>query len=135
MKWAITVVLATAILSGCATPYQETGFTGGVSASRIDGRTMLISSIGNSFTRPATIMEYALLRAAEETLKAGYGHFHIVDTTDTSTVFNFPNYGPMPKPGTDIMVRMFPGPKPVDSPYGVFDALEVLSYLGPKYGR
>lgn len=50
MKMEGVVVGLAAMLASCATPYQEKGFAGGVSATQIDAQTIIISGIGNGFT-------------------------------------------------------------------------------------
>lgn len=85
MKLVLTT-LALFALVACATPYQENGFGGGVSASIIDGRHARISARGNAFTDAATIQDYALLKAAEETVSIGKRYFMVVSADDTSKV-------------------------------------------------
>lgn len=83
MKKALSTLLLMFVF-GCATPYQEVGFGGGVSASVIDGKHVRISAKGNAFTDRAIIQEYALLRAAEETLALNKRYFAIVTSEDTT---------------------------------------------------
>lgn len=85
----IVFLVLTLIIAGCATPYQEMGFRGGVSASQIDETTLRISGRGNAKTDAATIQNYVLLKAAEETTKRGYDLFLIVDSSDTSRAGTF----------------------------------------------
>jgi hypothetical protein len=132
------IALLAAALGACATPYKEQGFGGGVSATRLDERTLRISARGNSFTDEATVSEYAMIKAAEETLRAGYGHFQIMDGAGTARFTPMVMKGtfiPMWKPGVAMMVRMYPGPKQSDAPEGVYDAHEVMTYIGARYGR
>jgi hypothetical protein len=172
MRTIIATAVAALCLSACATAYQDRGLTGGLTASRMDATTMQITARGNGFTDSATIREHVVLRAAEETLKAGFGHYQIVGasnqnragtwatpghtyrtTTGSATAhtlggttlvsgsaYTQTTYVPgqvftYEKPGLDIVVKMFPGPKPAGARDIVFDAQEVLTYLGPKYGR
>jgi len=65
-------------LSGClATPYQSSGMSGGVTASRIAADRFIIRSAGNGFTSLQQTRDFAVLRAAEATLAAGYTHFTV----------------------------------------------------------
>src|SRR5438874_1599766 len=128
-------------LCGCATPYQEIGLTGGVSATQIDETTLRISGRGNGFTDPATIQNYVLLKAAEETKRRGFDGFAILNNRDVTRVgsatfgsasayangnsvsaFGSSFSAPIVKPGEDALVKMFKGPKPPDAPSNVFDA-------------
>lgn len=80
----VWVVVAALALASCATPYQETGFRGGVSAQRIDETTLQVSASGNGMTNVATIQQFLLRRSAEATLAAGYDHFVFVNIADQS---------------------------------------------------
>jgi hypothetical protein len=80
----ILAIVCCLSLAACATPYQDSGFTGGVRSTRIDETTLQVSARGNAYTSSATIGQYVLRKAAETTLAAGYGHFQIVDSRDTS---------------------------------------------------
>ena len=67
MKRIILAASACLGLTACATPYQGMGFTGGVSATRIDETTVEIYAAGNGFTNQETISHYVMRKAAEET--------------------------------------------------------------------
>jgi hypothetical protein len=71
-------------LSGCATKYQEMGFTGGVAAQQVTADTWRIQARGNSYTNNATVQDYVLLKAAETSQAAGGTHFQIVSAADAS---------------------------------------------------
>lgn len=138
-------------LAGCATPYQQMGFAGGVNASRITADTAQIVARGNSFTDEDTIQRYVLRRAAEETLADSFEFFRIGSDIDRTRVgsqsFGYATGGyrsafgsafsmPIIKPGQSLMIRMEHGPQPRPLPDGVFDAHEVLSYMvGTPYAH
>jgi hypothetical protein len=84
-----TGLLVAVTISGCATPYQEMGFLGGVDSSQIDATTLRISARGNSFTDVGQIRDYVMLKAAEETLAHGYDMFLIVAEHDATEVDTF----------------------------------------------
>src|SRR5215468_7671733 len=84
MKNRIICILAALTLGACATPYQEIGLTGGVSAVQLDESTLRISGRGNAFTDAATIQNYVLLKAAEETSRRGYDMFMVISANDVS---------------------------------------------------
>ena len=155
---ALTLSLAT---PSCATPYQDMGFRGGVEATRLDNDTLSIGSRGNAYTDKATIQDYALLKAAEETVKAGNDLFLVAEiysddkldivTTSpatseststftgsgfkTTTTYYPPQTTSYAKPGTLMLVKMFKGEKPLNSPPTLFSAHEIIRYLGPEYKR
>lgn len=80
----IAAFLLMAGLTACSTPYQDMGLLGGVSATRIDTNTVQISGKGNAYTAAATIQQYVLLKAADETLADGYDFFVLVSASDAS---------------------------------------------------
>src|SRR5215475_9325180 len=130
------VVVLCVALSGCATKYQEMGFTGGVAAQQITADTWRIQARGNAYTGAATVQDYVLLKAAETTQMAGGTHFQNINATDasrTSTIvtpgsstttlvghqaFTTATPGSVDtviKPGQDVYIRvakLAPGPTP-----------------------
>jgi hypothetical protein len=91
-----------AALAGCATPAayaprgpgQQTGYTD----RQLAANRWRVTFTGNSATPREQVEDDLLLRAAEVTLAAGYGHF-LFDTRDTKAQTNvtaFPDYAPGP---------------------------------------
>jgi len=134
-------------LSGCATPYQEMGFTGGVSGNRITKNTFQIVAQGNAYTDMATIQRYVLRRASELTLAAGYDYFVIDDPTDQSSTsqvnsnvvglhhgraYGFGLSQNLFKPGEAVLIKGYHGPVPDPAPMGVYDAHEIQQYMGAQ---
>ena len=138
------------MLCACSTPYQEMGLLGGVSATQIDSNTISVTAQGNGYTSNATIKNYALLKAADETLAHGFDYFAIGDQSDES------QHGAMSfssasgnrfgwfgsgfsmetiKPGETVMVKMYRGKKPPEAPPNYFDAHEIETYLGSTIKR
>lgn len=132
------------LLTACATPYQEMGLLGGVEAHRVSEDTLQVIARGNAYTDSAVIQRYALRKAAEATLEAGYDLFIIASDNDatrrgaesistangswrsawaTSTTWE------MLKPGQTIMVRMLKGAKPAGAPPALYDAHEVVKFM------
>jgi hypothetical protein len=74
----IALIIAGALLAGCATSYQETGITGGHSATRLSPDQAMINFQGNGFTSADRARDFALLRAAELCLAGGYQYIQIV---------------------------------------------------------
>lgn len=88
--FAAAVVAAAAVcLSGCATMYQSSGFTGGYSDTQLAQDVFVVNFSGNGFTSPERASDFALLRAADLTEHAGYWYFTVNQEQDggsTSTV-------------------------------------------------
>ena len=78
-----------AALTACATPYQNTGLLGGVSAYRLDETTVQIAARGNGFTDPDTIGRYVMRKAAEETVDDGYDLFIVLSSEDRTRTGSF----------------------------------------------
>lgn len=95
------------ILSGCASPYQKEGLTGGYSDMRVRDNVFRVSFKGNRVTSEQRVIDLAHVRAAEVTLQNGYKYFIILDqgqfvpaspnttpaTANTSGMVNANNYG------------------------------------------
>src|SRR5580658_8637631 len=141
---ALSLIAAAAILTACATPYQEMGAIGGVKAVRITNDTVQITAAGNAYTDADTIERYALRRAAEETVNDGFDLFRIANTADRTAVgsesfgsASSTKYGvfgssfsmPVIKPGETLTIRMLRGPASKPLPDGEYDAREVLRFL------
>ena len=157
----LTIAAAILLLgTGCATPYQQHGFSGGFSDNRISQDTALVSFKGNGFTSKERVQLYLLYRCAEVTKQDGYDYFLVTggvtegkvsylshySATTTSKAYGSGNsaFGsaytsgsgttvPIHKYGTDAMIKMFKGKKPADDP-NAYDAQETINYLGPQLG-
>jgi hypothetical protein len=81
-----TVALISVALSlvGCATRYQDMGFTGGVTAEQLTADTWRIIARGNGYTGSAQVQDFVLLKAAETTKAAGGRYFAIDASQDAS---------------------------------------------------
>lgn len=82
---ALAAAAVMMVLAGCQTPYQEDGFTGGVTASPLGENIYRISARGNGYTSSTTIQDYALLKSAETALATNHTHFMIIGGQDAST--------------------------------------------------
>ena len=67
------------LLAGCATPYQERGFSGGYTERKVEKNIFRVSFKGNSFTNKERASDFALLRCAELTLEKGFRFFAIAN--------------------------------------------------------
>jgi hypothetical protein len=75
------VALVTLVcLVGCATAYQETGWTGGYEEAHLKGDVWRVSFDGNGYTNRETAQTYWLYRSAKLTLAQGYDGFEIVSS-------------------------------------------------------
>lgn len=134
-------------LAGCATQYGEMGYAGGVSAQHIDAATVRVLASGNGFTSTAAVENFAMRKAAEETLASGYAYFELLDSENRSTVERsttpatitttvvgnsvYTRYTPgfdtsYFKPGRALIIRLY---KEGEQPQRAFKASEVLSYM------
>jgi hypothetical protein len=78
----ISVVVLVAVV-GCATPYQESGFSGGYTNAQLSPGVWSVQVDVNSYTSQGTALEYAYRRAGE-ICAAG---FDVMDGTKTQSDF------------------------------------------------
>ena len=131
-------------LASCVTPYQPMGLLGGVSATQISGDTFQITARGNGYTDPDAIQRYALRKAAETTLAAGFDYFAVGEEADRSRsgqvtygsvqahhgwASGFSVTGNIFKPGQTVLIRCIKGDMPKPLPPGTYNAHEVVQYL------
>ncbi|MHB0952508.1 MAG: CC0125/CC1285 family lipoprotein [Allorhizobium sp.] len=158
MKKLRTIIAAAAplLVTGCQTPYQAPGPTGGVTAAPITNDTFRVSARGNGYTDASTVQDYTLLKAAEVTLAQGATHFMVLGANDVSrneigstpdtmqtNVFGntaFTTYNPgvtynIVKPGQDVIIKVLKLPAGVGSPPGAFNAQEVYDNISPRVVR
>lgn len=153
MKTRIPLIAAL-VLTGCATTYQPSGFTGGFSETRLAPDRFIVSFSGNAFTAGEQARDFALLRAAELSRDGGYRYFTVLDserTTETSyyrspTTTDASAYGmgnsvygtattyggditPINKPGITLSVVCFTEPRD-----GALDADFIIPAIRSKYG-
>jgi hypothetical protein len=138
-------IIAALCLAACSTTYHDRDVFGGVEAHRISDDTAQITARGNVFSDPDVIVRYVLRRAAEETIADGYDLFRVATDLDRtqSVLGSFvvatverqyylePSVtGAFVKPGETLIIKMSKGPRPNPMPDGVYDAREVIKYLG-----
>lgn len=148
--------LAVLGLTGCATPYQSMGFSGGVEAQQMTANTFRIVARGNGYASGTTIQDYVAMKAAETTRQAGGNHFIVISAGDassssyvstpgqmqTSVIGNtaFTTYNPgstyqISKPGQDAYIRVIKVPVGQAPPQGAFPADEVIQFVGARVKR
>lgn len=144
------------VASGCSTEYGKMGLTGGVDAEPVSNDTYRITALGNGFTSPEQIQDYALLKAAETALAQGQTYFTILgDQNETTNAVGqtpgtlsmntfgtstFATYNPgisydIIKPGQDVMIRVWTPKKGDVVPPNSFDAQEVFDNINPRVKR
>lgn len=131
----IAGILLAAALAGCATPYQDLGALGGVSAAQTGKDTFRISARTNAYTDPAAAQDFVLMKAAETAQQNGATHFVIVDETDVSRT-GYAVTGSVAmrfrSPGQDTNIKIFslkPGEKP---PANTYAAEDTIRFVGPR---
>jgi hypothetical protein len=151
-----TKILAAAVavaLSGCATPYQSMGFTGGVEAQQVLQDTWRIVARGNGYTSATRIQDYVLLKAAETTIANGGTHFVVLNSADRTntavgqtpgsvsttvvghTAFSTVDPGVsynIVKPGEDTMIKIITVKAGETAPAGALAADQIVQFVGPR---
>ena len=152
----ICVIALCAIVAGCATKYQDMGFTGGVAAEQITADTWRIRARGNAYTGNSTVQDYVLLKAAETAQASGATHFQIISAADASrastvvspgtstttfvgrSAFTTTSPGSVDtviKPGEDVYVRILKQLPPGPLPPGTYSAAEIIQFVGSRVQR
>jgi hypothetical protein len=72
------------LVTGCSTPYQSDGFTGGYEETQVRENTWTVRFRGNGYTKASRAADFCLLRCAEICYENGYNYFVIVDSTEDS---------------------------------------------------
>jgi hypothetical protein len=153
---SFVVALLLLVTAGCATKYQEMGFSGGVTAQQVTADTYRIVARGNAYTSGTAIQDFVLLKAAETAVAAGATHFGIIGGADASSAQTintpgtmqttvvgrtaFSTYSPgssttLIKPRQDVyvrLVRMRAGEAP---PSGAISAQEIITFVGSRVQR
>jgi hypothetical protein len=80
---------ASAILNGCATPYQPIGALGGYQEEQLAPDIYRVAFFGNGYTAPQTAAEYLIHRSAELTEQKGFRYFGILAVSDQSVTRTF----------------------------------------------
>ncbi len=150
-------------LSGCATPYQKKGLTGGFVDSSLGKDTFRVSYQGNGYTSRHTVSNYLLYRCAEITIENGYDYFQTLGESQWSkdSIVSTPGqfhynssgyvsgnyyYGkgrgyyvpgvniPISKPAASAIIRLYKGQIP-NGLYGAYDAKTLMESLEPEIVR
>ena len=144
------------LLAGCATKYQDMGFSGGVQAEQLTADTYRIVSRGNGYTARTTVQDYAMLKAAETTRQSGGTHFLIGDSENASSLQSvvspgyaqtsivgrtaYTTYNPgyvssIVKPGANLYIRVVTVPAGKQPPERAISADEIIQFVGSRVQR
>jgi hypothetical protein len=144
------------LLAGCATGYQEMGFTGGVEAQQVTTDTWRIVARGNAYTSDTRVQDFVLMKAAETTKAAGATHFFVGGTRDQTqqgavvtpgaaqttiqgrtavTTYSPGSVDTYIKPGQDTYVRVVKVPAGAAPPPGALSADEIIRFIGPRLSK
>lgn len=133
-----TVVLVAITVSGCATPYQQRGATGGFSETQLAENVFEVRFRGNGYTSSERASDFALLRSAELTLEKGFKYFIIDDnenarpvSIDTISTYYGDNTYSISKPSARRVIVFF-NEKP-DWPGVIYEAQFVVQAIRVKY--
>jgi len=85
----IYLAILTVLLSGCATTYQPSSFSGGFSETRLGEDTFQVSFRGNGYTSPERASNFCLLRSSELALQNGFRYFIVVDSEKSSRLSTY----------------------------------------------
>lgn len=90
-RWRVSIVVmvGATVLSGCATAYQQQGFSGGYSETQLAPDVFRVNFKGNGYTSAERTQDFALLRAAESSLEKGFRYFALLDGSASSKTSTF----------------------------------------------
>ncbi|GLU32722.1 hypothetical protein Busp01_25640 [Trinickia caryophylli] len=74
------------MLTGCVTPYQHVGVTGGYIDKRVDDQTYHVQFSGNGYTSREMVHKYFMYRCAEVTQQQGFKYFMIIPPSLTGSL-------------------------------------------------
>ena len=121
------LILAGLLAAGCATSYHPAGFSGGYLDQRLSPDTFAVGFVGNGYVPFEKARDYALLRASQLTIEAGFTHFTIID--EASNV-NPGGTGAFSKSSAEFKIQCFAGKQ---ESAGSYDAAFLQQSLRRKY--
>ena len=80
----LTILVGAMLLSGCATSYQSTGLSGGYSETKLAPDVVRVIFRGNGYTKIERAQDFALLRASELSIQAGFPYFVVLNEQNDS---------------------------------------------------
>lgn len=127
MNAKILSIVAALAVCGCATSYQQTGFTGGFSETKLGPDTVRVVFKGNGYTSDERATDFALLRAAQLCREGGFTHFTVQPQASSTPAVSV--NGGMAKPGVALLAKFYRSK--VDEL--ALDAAFVVSSIKSKY--
>lgn len=124
------IVAAVLALAACATPYQESGFAGGVRAEPMGGDVYRVTASLNAMSDQARLQDFLLLRAADTAIEHGAIGFVILGAQGNNQVVYAVNNNyvtPLERPGGMMMVRLVRQPEE-----GYLDAEQLRDTIGAR---
>jgi hypothetical protein len=133
-------------LAGCATAYQERGFTGGFSETLLAPDTFKVQFSGNAYTTAERASDFVILRAADKSMELGCSYFGVANEANGASVgsasigsagwgqhgaWAFSSTIPVVKPHTALLVKCFREQQPG---INLFDAHFIDQSIRSKYG-
>lgn len=105
MKLGLVSVLAiscfaSCLITGCATSYHSSGFTGGYSDTQLAPDVFRVHFRGNAHTSKERAQDFAMLRAADLCLEHHFTCFAVMGQNDSSSAYNFTTAGQSYTTGT-----------------------------------
>jgi hypothetical protein len=92
IKFVFTLLLPLFALIGCATTYQKEGvFTNGYSDFRSNEDTFVVTFRASEHTPEEKVLEYALMRASQLTVKYGFRYFSVLDKVEKVPGLHYPS--------------------------------------------
>jgi len=138
LKTIAAAFLATIAVAGCATSYQQRGFSGGFSETQLAENVFEVRFSGNGYTSSERASDFALLRSAELSLERGFRYFVVDDNEndrqiaiDTVTTSSGANTYSTSKPGARKVIVCFKE-KP-DWTGVIYEARFVVQSIRGKY--
>ncbi len=86
MKYISLLLVFGFLASGCATTYQQQGFTGGFSETQLRQDIYRVTFKGNALTSAERAADFTLLRCAELATESGYAFFMIIDGSHSTKI-------------------------------------------------
>lgn len=138
LKTIAAAFLATIAVAGCATSYQQRGFSGGFSETQLAENVFEVRFSGNGYTSSERASDFALLRSAELSLERGFRYFVVDDNENdrqiainTVTTSSGANTYSTSKPGARKVIVCFKE-KP-DWTGVIYEARFVVQSIRGKY--
>ncbi|MDD9811183.1 MAG: hypothetical protein OXU71_05650 [Gammaproteobacteria bacterium] len=138
LKTIAAAFFATIAVAGCATSYQQRGFSGGFSETQLAENVFEVRFSGNGYTSSERASDFALLRSAELSLERGFRYFVVDDNENdrqiainTVTTSSGANTYSTSKPGARKVIVCFKE-KP-DWTGVIYEARFVVQSIRGKY--